>query len=59
MKNEQIEILAGTLQALNQGSYEANGKTVRLQLSKQRMEASSGDSAARSEKPRPGRTVSI
>ena len=40
MKNEQIEILAGTLQALNQGSYEANGKTVRLQLSKERMEAS-------------------
>lgn len=40
MGNELIEILAETLQILNQGSYTVNGKKVKLQLSKERMEAS-------------------
>ena len=35
-----IEILEETLQILNTGHYEVNGKEVKLQLSKERMEAS-------------------
>jgi len=40
MKDRNIEILEETLQILKQGSYEVNGKTVALQLSRERMEAS-------------------
>ena len=40
MGNELIKILADTLQIMNQGSYTVNDKKVKLQLSKERMEAS-------------------
>lgn len=40
MGNELVEVLAETLQILNQGSYTVNGKKVKLQLSKEQMEAS-------------------
>ena len=40
MGNELIKILAETLQILNQGSYTVNDKKVKLQLSRERMEAS-------------------
>ena len=40
MENDLIKILAETLQILNQGSYTVNGKKVKLQISKERMEAS-------------------
>ncbi len=40
MSFENVQILTETLRILNAGCYEANGKTVTLQLSKARMEAS-------------------
>ena len=40
MRPDYIQILTETLRVLNAGRYEANGKTVTLQLSKERMEAS-------------------
>lgn len=40
MGTDLIKILAETLQILNQGSYTVNGKKVKLQLSKEQMEAS-------------------
>ena len=40
MGTDLIKILAETLQILNQGSYTVSGKKVKLQLSKERMEAS-------------------
>ena len=40
MKRDNIEILKETLQILDLGKFEANGNTVELQLSKERMEVS-------------------
>ena len=40
MRRDNVDILKETLRILTQGSYEINGKTVKLQLSREQMEDS-------------------